>query len=109
MADIGYYIRIRTLKVKVKCKAQLYRYVTVCVVVRLHEFLTSAVDGIEWSASGSVRLIPRSPSTLWIGGRLGPRAVWNLVAKRNILAYTRNLTTVVQFVGSYWLNSLSTC
>jgi hypothetical protein len=39
--------------------------------------LTSALDGGEWSASRPGRFTPRerAPSTHWIGGWVGPRAV----------------------------------
>jgi hypothetical protein len=39
--------------------------------------LTSALDGAEWSASRPGRFTPRErvPSTHWIGGWVGPRAV----------------------------------
>jgi len=39
--------------------------------------LTSALDGGEWSASRPSRFTPRerAPSTHWIGGWVGPRAV----------------------------------
>jgi hypothetical protein len=40
------------------------------VEVKLHAFLTSALDGDEWSASRPGRFTPRErvPSTHWIGG-----------------------------------------
>jgi hypothetical protein len=39
-------------------------------------FLTSALDGGEWSASRTGRFTPRerAPDTHWIGGWVGPRA-----------------------------------
>jgi hypothetical protein len=38
--------------------------------VQFHAFLTSALDGSEWSASGTGRFTPRKrdPGTPWIGG-----------------------------------------
>jgi hypothetical protein len=41
---------------------------------RLHAFLTSALDGGEWSASSPDRftLRERAPGTHWIGGWVGP-------------------------------------
>jgi hypothetical protein len=45
------------------------------VEVQLHVFLTSAVDGGEWSASRTNRFTPRerAPATHWIGGWVSPR------------------------------------
>jgi hypothetical protein len=50
----------------------------------LHAFLTSALDGGEWSASQPGRFTPRErvPGTHWIGGLVGPRAVLDAVVKR---------------------------
>jgi len=47
------------------------------IEVQLHAFLTSALDGGEWSASRPSRLPPRerAPASHWIGGWVGPRAV----------------------------------
>jgi hypothetical protein len=54
--------------------------------VYLHAFLTSVLDGDEWSASGSGRFIrrERAPDTHWIGGWVGFRAVLDTVVKRKI-------------------------
>jgi hypothetical protein len=43
------------------------------VEVYLHVFLTSALDGGEWSASHLPRFTTRerAPGTIWIGGWLG--------------------------------------
>jgi hypothetical protein len=48
--------------------------------------LTSVLDGGEWSASrpGHFTLRERAPSTHWIGGWVGPRAVLEAVVKREI-------------------------
>jgi hypothetical protein len=56
--------------------------------VQNHAFLTSELDGGEWSTSRTGRFIPRerAPGTHWIGGWVGPRAVLDAVVKRkNIL------------------------
>jgi hypothetical protein len=47
------------------------------VEVYVYAFLTSALDGGEWSASRSGRFTPgvRSRGTHWIGGWVVPRAV----------------------------------
>jgi hypothetical protein len=56
------------------------------VEVYLHAFLTSALDGGQWSASRLGRFTPkeRAPSTHWIGGWVGPRAVLDTAVKRKI-------------------------
>jgi hypothetical protein len=50
-------------------------------------FLTSALDGGEWSASSHCLFIPeeRAPGTHWIGGWVGPRAGLDAVETRKIL------------------------
>jgi hypothetical protein len=54
------------------------------VEVQPHAFLTSTLDGDEWSASRLGCFIPRErgPSTHWIGGWVGLRASLEAVAKR---------------------------
>jgi hypothetical protein len=49
----------------------------------LHAFLTSALDGGEWSASRPARFTPRerATGTHWTGGWLDPRAELDAVAK----------------------------
>jgi len=44
------------------------------VEVQLHAFLTSALDGGEWSVSRPGRFTPRkrAPGAHWIGGWVGP-------------------------------------
>jgi hypothetical protein len=53
------------------------------VEVHLQVFLTSAQDGGESSASRSGRFTPgeKAPGTHLIGGRVGPRAGLDAVAK----------------------------
>jgi hypothetical protein len=78
---------------------QQYQYITV-KAVPLHamealggrryssySFLTSALDGGEWSASRPGRVLPpgkRTPGTHWIGGWVGPRAGLDAGARRKI-------------------------
>jgi hypothetical protein len=52
----------------------------------VHSFLTSALDGGEWSNSRSGCFTPREriPGTDWIGGWVGPRGVLDAVVKRKI-------------------------
>jgi hypothetical protein len=54
------------------------------VDVYIHIFLTSALGGGEWSASGPGRFTPeeRAPGTYWIGACVGPRACLDDVEKR---------------------------
>jgi hypothetical protein len=56
------------------------------VEVYLHAFLTSALDGGEWSDSPPGRFTRReiAPSTHWIGGWGGPRAGLDAVVRRKI-------------------------
>jgi hypothetical protein len=50
-------------------------------------FLTSALDGGEWSFSRTGRFTPgeRSPGTLWRGGWVSPRAGLDAVEKEKML------------------------
>jgi hypothetical protein len=45
-------------------------------VLQLHAFLTTALDGDEWSGSRSGRFThrERAPGTHWIGGWVSPKA-----------------------------------
>jgi hypothetical protein len=45
------------------------------VDVELHAFLTSALDGIKWSASRLDRFTPEQivPATHWLEGLAGPK------------------------------------
>jgi hypothetical protein len=70
------------------------------VELQLHAFLTSALDGGEWSTSRSGCFTPgeRALGTRLIGGWVGPRAILDAVAKRKdpIFAPAGNWTPVVQ-------------
>jgi hypothetical protein len=54
-------------------------------------FLTSALDGGEWSASHPGRFTSweRAPGTHWTGGWVGPRAGLDIVEKRKISCHYR--------------------
>jgi len=56
------------------------------VEVYLHSFLTSALDGGEWSTSCSGHFTPkiRNPGTPWIGGWVGFRAGLDVVVKDSL-------------------------
>jgi hypothetical protein len=54
------------------------------VDLQIHVFLTSALAGIEWSASRLGRFTP-PPRTHWIGGWVDPRAGLDNVEKRKFL------------------------
>jgi hypothetical protein len=62
---------------------------------RVEAFLTSALDGGEWSASRSGRFTPReiAPGIHWIGGWVGPRAILEDVVKRKIPSPRRESKT----------------
>jgi hypothetical protein len=55
------------------------------VELKLHTFLTSALDVGDWSASRPGRFIPRerAPCTHWIGDKVGPGADLNAVVKNS--------------------------
>jgi len=55
------------------------------VETEIHSFLTSALDGGEWSGSRTGRFTPGKINigTHWIGGWLGPRVGLEAVVKRN--------------------------
>jgi hypothetical protein len=61
--------------------------------IHLHEFLTSALDGGEWSASRPGHFTPRerAPGTHGIGGWVGPRAGPDAVVKRKVPSPRRKL------------------
>jgi hypothetical protein len=76
------------------------------VEIWLHAFLTSVLDGNEWSASRPGRFTSKENSgTHWIGGRVGPRAGLDVVAKIKSFP-ERNPAPVVQLVpySLYWLS-----
>jgi hypothetical protein len=81
------------------------------VEVQLHAFLTSALDGGEWSTSRPDRFTPgeRAPGTHWIGGWVGSRAVLDAVVKRKIPSPRRESnprTPIVQPVTTLKIKSL---
>jgi hypothetical protein len=67
-------------------------------------FLSSALDGGEWSASCSGYLMAGEGtySPHWIGGWVDLRAGLDMEAKRKMLAPSRNWTMVVQSIVSYY-------
>jgi hypothetical protein len=69
-----------------------------------HAFLTSALDGGEWSASCPGRFTPRERvlGTHWIAGWVGLRAGLDVVVKRKFLVPRREsnpITPIVQSVA----------
>jgi hypothetical protein len=64
------------------------------VDIWIHVFLTSALVGGEWSASGPGRFTPgeRVPGIHWIGGWVGPRTGMENVEKKKILDPTGTRT-----------------
>jgi hypothetical protein len=89
------FVMLVKLKVKVKLSLCLTKNHTMKtywgVEVELHAFLTSALDGDEWSTSRPGRFTPRerAPRTHWIGCWVGPRSVLDTVVKRKILSPRR--------------------
>jgi len=69
--------------------------------MQLHAFLSSALDGDEWSASRPCRFTPgeRAPGTCLIGGWVGPSAGLEAMAKGKIPVPAGNCTPVVQSVA----------
>jgi hypothetical protein len=65
------------------------------VEVQIRVFLTSVLDGSEWSASrpGRVILVQRAPGTNYIGGWVGPRSGLNAMEKRTISCPYRESNT----------------
>jgi len=61
------------------------------VEVYLNVFLTSTLDGGEWSASRTSRFTPRetAPGTHWIRGWVGTGAILDAVVKRKIPSHRR--------------------
>jgi hypothetical protein len=61
-------------------------------------FLTSALDGGEWSGSHPGRFIPGeiATGTHWMGGWVGPRAGLDAVEKRKSFARAGNRTPTIQ-------------
>jgi hypothetical protein len=73
------------------------------VEAQLHVFLTSALDGCEWSVSRPGRFTPRerAPGTHWIGGWVGPRAILDAMVKRKLPSPRREWnprTSIVQLI-----------
>jgi hypothetical protein len=66
-------------------------------------FLTSALDGGEWSASRLPRFTPRerTSGTHWIGGWAGP-AVWTQGLEEKSSAPVGNRTPIVQSIVKHY-------
>jgi hypothetical protein len=100
------------VKVKVELSLCLIKHHAVKtywgVEVYLQAFLTSALDGGEWSASPPGHFNPRerAPGTHWIGGWVGPRAVLDTVVKKKIPSPRRESnprTPIVQPVAQRYI------
>jgi hypothetical protein len=79
------------------------------VEVQLHAFLTSALDGGEWSASHPGCFTPgeRAPGTHCIGGGVGSRAILDMVVKKKIPSPHQKLnprTPIVQPIAQCYTN-----
>jgi hypothetical protein len=79
---------LNAMKCKVPCASTQHHTMKAywVVQVQLHVFLTSALDGGEWSASHPGCFTPRVryPGTHWRGGWVGPWASLDVVVKRKI-------------------------
>jgi hypothetical protein len=73
------------------------------VEVKLHAFLTSALDESEWWVQRSSRFTPEktAPSTYSIGGWVGTGACLDAEAKRRIFIPAANRTPVVHPAANY--------
>jgi hypothetical protein len=82
----GKRLRVKSELVPVLQLSTTPRRRTAGVKVQFHAFLTSALDGGEWSASLPGRFTPRerASGSHWIGAWLGPRASLDAVVKRKI-------------------------
>ena len=54
--------------------------------VQLHSFLTSVIDGCEWSTL----CLGKNHGTHWIGGGVGPKNNLDVVKQRKIYCHCRN-------------------
>jgi hypothetical protein len=76
------------------------------VEVLFHAFLTSALDGQEWSASRPGRFTPgeRAPSSHWIRGWLGSKASLDVVEKKKIpsLPPPPGIEPPIAFTGNFF-------
>jgi hypothetical protein len=82
------------------------------VDVYRHAFLTSALDGGEWSASRLGRFTPRERAhgTHWVGGWVGPKTVLDAMVKRKIPRPRRESnprTPIVQPIAQRYTTELN--
>jgi hypothetical protein len=81
------------------------------VELRLHAFLTSALDGGEWSASRpTCRFTPRerAPGTHWIGGWVGYRVGLDTVLMRKFPSPCRDSNSpIIHSVAQCYTTELS--
>jgi hypothetical protein len=83
------------------------------VEAQLHTFLTSALDGGEWSASRPGRFTPResAPGASGMGGWVGPRACLDTVVKSSqpppgIEPFKNVILSDVEYISEKFRNSL---
>jgi hypothetical protein len=72
---------------------------------KVYSYLTSVLDGGEWSASLPGRVLPpgeRTPGIHWTGGWVGPRAGLDAEAGRKSSASVGGRTPVVQSVVRHY-------
>jgi hypothetical protein len=70
-------------------------------------FLTSALDGVEWSASNNGRFTwwERGSGSHWIWAGWAPEPVWTVCSTENSLASARNRTPVVHPIAHHYTDS----
>jgi hypothetical protein len=73
-------------------------------------FLTSALDGGEWSASGTSRFTTGeiAPGTHWIGGWVGPKAGLDAV-KNRIYCHAGNRTRIWYLEKTFLQHTVHLC
>jgi len=64
------------------------------VIIYIQSFLTSAIDGVRWSATGYFTLWEEIPNAHWIGCWVGFRFGLDAVQKRIISYHAANETAI---------------
>jgi hypothetical protein len=118
LRNVGKHVAHCSMVVNVKTKLSLYmsrRHTGIGgVELKLHSFLTLALDASELSSLRPCRFIPweRTPSTNWIGRWVDPAAGLDVSVTSNIgvlqAPHLPNLPLIVARIGVYPLHSAPT-